>query len=864
MLGAIVHNETVVNELLRQGVILANSVKEIEQGSRVLIRAHGISPEIEKALSDRSCIIYDETCPFVKKIQKIVEDAAANGSGIIITGAADHPEVRGVVGYAADAEVVILETVEEAEKHEFSDKNWIIVSQTTFSVDKWHRIREILHNKIANYVIFDTICVTTDRRQSDASSLAAKSDLMIVLGGRNSSNTAKLYEICCEKCENTYWIDKPDQIPSDVYKKFLSSERIGITAGASTPEEMIREVIQNMTEKEGLTNVEQPLEELQEQPEVQQEQTVEQLIEEIQEETPEQPEEQPEVDFTEFIDSIPELKKGSIVKGRLVRYDDDYVYVDVRDKTEGRIPIREFEADPDIDLEQACQEHMELDVYVRNIRSSDMGKEINLSKARVDFVKHKEQVEKAFEEKTPIPVKVVKIVRDGVIAAYGSINIYVHRTQLELSRVEDLEPYMDKTFDILVTQFDPNRRRLRVSGSRRSLLQRERRDKAREIWDTMEVGDVYEGVVRNLTNFGAFVDIGGVDGLVHISELSWQRVRHPSDVLSVDDVIEVHVIDFDRERKRISLGYRKKEDDPYANIEERFPLGMIVRGVVVRMFPFGAFINIAPGVDALCHISQISEYRLNTPNEVLDEGMEVDARVVEVSNETRRISVSIREVEPINPDPESEIVKRAEERKEQSPTRRRGKRQERESGTSATYVDRPSSSSISQLADFTAITKEGSDLIESFKEDTSKEQGQKAKAKEPAEPEAEAKEDDQEKEDTPAEKPDAEKAEAVPEETPAEAAEVKESEAEAEKAEKTDAEKAEADAEETPAEEAEVEEPEAKAEKADEVEAEKAEADAEETQAEEAEVEEPETKAEKAEETDSDESQDKEANSSEA
>ncbi|MDD4323597.1 MAG: bifunctional 4-hydroxy-3-methylbut-2-enyl diphosphate reductase/30S ribosomal protein S1 [Eubacteriales bacterium] len=748
MLGAIVHNETVVDDLLRRGVIVANSVEEIEEGSRVLVRAHGISPEIEKALQERSCTIYDETCPFVQKIQKIVAEAASEGSGIIITGAENHPEVQGVVGYAGDAEVVVLETVEDAEKHEFSDKKWIIVSQTTFSVEKFNKICENLLSKIANYKIFDTICVTTDRRQSDASSLAANSDLMIVLGGRNSSNTAKLYEICCDQCENTYWIDKPDQISSDVYEKILSSERIGITAGASTPVEMIREVIQNMTEKEGLTNVEQPLEELQEQPEVQQEQTAEQLIEEIQEETPEQPEEQPEVDFTEFIDSIPELKKGSIVKGRIVRYDDDYVYVDVRDKTEGRIPIREFEADPDIDLEQACQEHMELDVYVRNIRSSDMGKEINLSKARVDFVKHKDQVEKAFEEKTPVTVKVVKVVKDGVIAAYGSINIYIHRTQLELSRVEDLEPYMDKTFDILVTQFDPNRRRLRVSGSRRSLLQRERRDKARDIWDTMEVGSVYQGVVRNLTNFGAFVDIGGVDGLVHISELSWQRVRHPSDVLSVDDVIEVHVIDFDRERKRISLGYRKKEDDPYANIEERFPLGMIVRGVVVRMFPFGAFINIAPGVDALCHISQISEYRLNTPNEVLDEGMEVDARVVEVSNETRRISVSIREVEPINPDPDSEIVKRSEERKEQRPPRRRGKRQESDSGTSTTYVDRPSSSSISQLADFTAITKEGSELIDSLREDGSGEVEKKETEAEAKAEEAEVATVEAETEDT--------------------------------------------------------------------------------------------------------------------
>ncbi|MDI9468830.1 MAG: S1 RNA-binding domain-containing protein [Bacillota bacterium] len=352
--------------------------------------------------------------------------------------------------------------------------------------------------------------------------------------------------------------------------------------------------------------------------------------------------------FADMIEQIPEIHRGATVKGMIIRYDDDNVYVDVNAKSEGRIPKHEFDATPEFDLDEAVRTHREIDVYVKNIRNTDMGKEIILSKARVDFAKFKDQVEQAYNERTPITVKVVNVVKDGVIASYGGIDIYVHRTQLEIGTVEDLEPYRDQSFDILVTQFDPERRRLRVSGSRRSLLNRERKARAEELWATIAIGDIYDGVVRSLTDFGAFVDIGGVDGLVHISELSWTRIKHPSEVLAVGDVIQVYVKDFDSDRKRISLGYKRIEDDPYHNVEERFPVGSEITGKVVRMFNFGAFVEVAPGVDALCHISQISTQRLNQPQDVLTEGQEVRARVLDVSNEARRISISIRDVEPID------------------------------------------------------------------------------------------------------------------------------------------------------------------------------------------------------------------------
>lgn len=374
-----------------------------------------------------------------------------------------------------------------------------------------------------------------------------------------------------------------------------------------------------------------------------------------------------DINFGDYIDSIPQLRKNATVKGAITSADNEFVYVDVHDKSEGKIPRHEFANDPDFDLDAAIAEHREIEVYVRSVRNSDMGKEILLSKAHVDFGKYKTQIEDAYENKTPLTVKITNVVKDGVIATFGGVDIYIHRTQLEMSSVDDLEAYKGKTIQILITQYDPDKRRLRVSGSRRSLLNLQRRAKAEEVWGTIQVGAHYEGVVRSLTDFGAFVDIGGVDGLVHVSELSWNRIRHPSEVVKVGDSIDVYVKDFDPDKKRISLGYKKPEDDPYHDIEERFPVGSIVHGKVVRMFQFGAFVEIEPGLDALCHVSQISNVRLNKPDDVLKEGMEIDARVLEVNNEARRISISIKEVEPIDPEPQSEAAVVEEAPSEEQP-----------------------------------------------------------------------------------------------------------------------------------------------------------------------------------------------------
>lgn len=614
MLGPVIHNEQVVEEIRSMGVGMVERMEEVPPGALVLIRAHGVPPEVQNTLRASGCEILDLTCPFVSRIHDIVREQRAAGRRILIAGSPDHPEVRGIAGHGG-GDAVVIETEEQAERFDPGDDSWALVSQTTFSYREYEKIMHILAKKLMEKLqIFDTICSTTENRQKEALELARASDVMIVIGSPSSSNTSKLLDTCLRACASSYIVDGPDSIPPLPAGADRERLRIGVTAGASTPDRIIREVIQKMSDNEGIMS-----------------------------------QQEADVSFSDMIDSIPQLHRGATVKGIIVRYDGDNVYVDVHDKSEGRIPRHEFESDPDFDLDQAIAEHTEIDVYVRSIRNSELGKEILLSKARVDFGKYKALIEEAFANKTPISVKVVNVVKDGIIASYGGVDIYVHRTQLEMFPVEDLEAYRGQTLDIVVTQYDPDKRRLRVSGSRRVLLNAERRARAEEVWATIAIGNVYEGVVRSLTDFGAFVDIGGVDGLVHVSELSWNRIRHPSQVVSVGDQIEVHVKDFDPERKRISLGYKKAEEDPYHDIEERFPVGSTVHGTVVRMFPFGAFVEIAEGVDALCHISQISNVRLAKPNDVLTEGMEVDARVLEVSNADRRISISIKAVEPIDP-----------------------------------------------------------------------------------------------------------------------------------------------------------------------------------------------------------------------
>lgn len=458
-----------------------------------------------------------------------------------------------------------------------------------------------------------------------------------------------------------------------------------------------------------------------------------------------QAEENGDISFTEFIENIPTLKPGTVVTGNIVRYDDDFVYVDVKDKSEGKVPRQEFE--PDFDLDQACKDHAGIEVFVRHIKNSDMGKEIVLSKQRVDFNKHKLAVEKAYKDRSHLNVKINSVIREGVIANYGCIDIYIHKSQItdRTLEMDALPAYVGQTLEVIITSFDTSKPRLRVAASHKAILIAERKAKAAKFWETAEVGKEYDGTVRSITSFGCFVDLGGVDGLVHISQLSWKRIKHPGELVSVGDTMHVFIKELDPVKKRISLGFKREENNPYFQVEERYPVGSIVRGIVVRTCPFGAFVEIAPGLEALCHISQISRYHLKHPADALQEGMEVDARVVDTSQEKSKMSISIKDVEPIDPPGAAEQFLEFSSRRDRDGGRRgdrgrRGRRGDgnRSSGSSGgsdrlTYSDTGKTGSLFGIAEIKVSSKAGAEVIEKLKEEEELKAEQEAKRKAAAE-----------------------------------------------------------------------------------------------------------------------------------
>lgn len=630
MLGELIHNDSIVKELIDGGFEIVDKAEDVPEGSSVIIRAHGITPSQKAILDSKGCKVMDKTCPFVSKIHKIVKEYSEKGFTTVVTGGKNHPEVLGICGESPDDKVFVISSADEIGNIPFDIKNTILVSQTTFSAREFAKICANVKKDIEKNLIFDTICSTTENRQKEAYDISGQVDVMLVIGSSHSSNTKKLFDICSSRCDRTYLISGVSDLKDLMANGLIDTkDYVGVTAGASTPEVIILEVVRTMNENEVIAN-----------------------------------QEQGDIDFTSYINNnIPQLRRGTVVTGVITSADNDFVYVDVHDKSEGKVARREF--DPSFDIDKAIAEKTEITVQVKSIKNSgDMGKDIILSKSALDYEKNKAAIKEAFDSKTPVTATITGVVKDGVLATYSGIEIYVHKTQLKRDEVASLEEYKGQTIELLITKVDTEKNRLRVSGSHRAIESAKRREEAEAIWNSIEEGKVYNGIVRSLPEFGAFVDIGGVDGLVHITELSWSKIKKPSDVLKVGDQIEVYVKSFDKESKKISLGYKKPEDDPYYNIEDRIPAGCVIKGTVVRLVEFGAFVQIEPGLDALCHVSQISSVRIKAPSDVLKVGQEVLAKVTEINTEKRRISISIKEVEPIDP----EIVEdAAEETTEEAP-----------------------------------------------------------------------------------------------------------------------------------------------------------------------------------------------------
>ena len=595
MLGPIIHNEHVVRNLAQAGIPCAAEPEEIPAGSTAIIRSHGESREVYQRLERGGVNILDATCPNVARIHQLVENAGARGRLPVIVGSRRHPEVVATAGWCRSA--LIVESAEEfgrwlEEKTDRKQFPLTLVSQTTSTKEIWESAVKKAKKECTNAEIFDTICNATYNRQREALSLAKQCDVMIVIGDQQSSNTRHLAELCRENCDRVIWIESADELS---IQEFADVASVGITAGASTPGWIIKEVKNKMSEERF----------------------------EIEE------------SFAEMLEkSIKTLNTGDKVVGVVVNVTSTEIQVDLGTKHAGYIKQEEYSDDPSVKVGD------EIETYV--MRVNDQDGIVTLSKKRLDSVKNWEVIEEAKDNKTIVEGVVKEENKGGVVVNLKGIRIFVPASQTGLRRNEPMTQLVGTTVRLHITEV--NRARRRVVGSIRSVLNEERAAKSQEIWDNIEVDKHYQGVVKSLTSYGAFVDIGGVDGMVHISELSWSRIKHPSEVVSVGDEVDVYVIKYDPEKKKISLGMKDRSVSPWENFISQYATGDIATVKVVKLMSFGAFAEVVPGVDGLIHISQIADHRVEKPEDELEEGQMVDVKITDINLETKKVSLSRRAV----------------------------------------------------------------------------------------------------------------------------------------------------------------------------------------------------------------------------
>ena len=599
MLGPIIHNRDVIAYLESIGVGLVDTPEEVPPGAAVLIRSHGEGRPVHEALARLGRPVIDATCPNVSRIHQIVSRAEEGGRQVLIIGTRTHPEVAAIAGWCRRP--VVLEGVAELSNWletapERRDIPLTMVSQTTSTRFIWDSCVEKAKKECTNLKIFDTICNATCKRQSEAQALAARSDAMVVIGGRESSNTKRLAELCGALCPMVVWIERAAELePSNLCRK----ASIGITAGASTPEWIIKEVYDKMSDE----NIE---------------------IEES---------------FAEMLEkSIKTLNTGEKVTGVVTGITPTEIYVDLGTKHAGYIPVSELTDDPTAKVEDLVKIGDEIETYV--MRVNDQEGVVTLSKKRLDTVKSWDDIEQAREEHTTVEGVVTEENKGGVVVSIKGVRVFVPASQTGLPRETPMSQLLKQHVRLRITEV--NRARRRVVGSIRAVEAEERAAKAAEVWANIEENKRYTGTVKSLTSYGAFVDIGGVDGMVHISELSWSRIKHPSEVVSVGDTVEVYVISFDKEKKKISLGMKDRSQNPWEVFAGKYQPGDVANVRVVKLMTFGAFAEVVPGVDGLIHISQIADHRIDKPGDVLSEGQMVDVKIIDIDYDNKKVSLSIR------------------------------------------------------------------------------------------------------------------------------------------------------------------------------------------------------------------------------
>ena len=615
-LGPIIHNPQMVEMLSQRGVVIVDDENKTPDGSVLVIRSHGVSREVEENITAAGLECCNATCPFVLKIHRIVNKNSSADIPVLIAGDENHAEVIGIIGHC-NGKVYCFKSREQLEdiikSSQINAETPIcVVAQTTFNAKIWSECKKKLKKVYTNAKIFDTICDATELRQSEAQQLAEQSDLMVVVGGRHSSNTKKLFDLCSEKCK-TVLVESADEL---LYEDIASAQLVGLTAGASTPAVIIKEVLNTMTE---IINQETQ-EILTEETGAAQEKSFEDMT------------------FEEQMESyLDKMNTDQRVKGIVQAVNPGEVRVDIGRKYTGIVPADEISNDPSLRPEDVVKVGDEIDLIV--MRTNDQEGIITLSKRRYDAQAGFSKIADAKESQEILEGTVTAVVKGGVTVICEGIRVFVPASHATLSRNESLEDLVGTQVKFRVIDI---RRGRSVVGSIRSVLKEQKKAEQEAFWSSVEVGATYTGTVKSLTSYGAFVDLGGVDGMIHITELSWTRIKHPSEVVKEGDVVEVYVKDIDTEKHKISLGFKKAEDNPWEVIKTKYSVGDVVSVKIVSFATYGAFANVMPGIDGLIHISQIADRRIEKPQDVLKAGDVVDAKITDINYETKRVSLSIR------------------------------------------------------------------------------------------------------------------------------------------------------------------------------------------------------------------------------
>ena len=622
--GMIIHNNRVTADLAEKGVTVISELTQAEEGAAVIVRSHGEPKAFYDDAERMGIDLIDATCPFVARIHDIAAKAYSEGRQVFIVGDKTHPEVKGTNGWCENTAIVLkdadetkafLDKLTEDEKSRLrgagkshagaedeggEKKSSIIVAQTTIRREVFEDVLELLTKEGIDLEVNNTICNATRDRQQGCVETAKKVDAMIVIGDKKSSNTGKLYEIAKKNCENVFFAENLADLPLKELEKY---NRIGLAAGASTPDYAIKEVIASMSEKFTEDSL-----------------TMEDLMEDIDK-------------------SLRLPRGGEMVVGTVFMVTDDYVIVNLGCKKDGMIPLDEISLEEGQTLKDAFKEGDEIQAKV--IKTDNGDGYIMLSRKKLEASEHWDEINKAYEEKELIDVEVERKVNGGVIARYKEVSGFIPLSQLSDRYVEDSSEFIGQTLTVKVSRVDP--RRGKAVFSHKAYLNEERQKALEKVWANINVDDIVEGTVMRFTEYGAFVDIGGIDGLLHISEISWGKLKHPKEVLSIGDKISVKILSMNEEKGKISLGLKQTIPEPWSVIDENYSVGQVVKGKVVQIKEYGCFVELEPGLDGLVHISEIKNERVADINDELSVGDEVNAKILEIDKERKRISLSIKE-----------------------------------------------------------------------------------------------------------------------------------------------------------------------------------------------------------------------------